>query len=225
MKDYYLFYTALGDSISTGVGSLLAPGFARIYAKITEQYFGIKVLHKNIAQNGATTENLLKMVQSPSAQSFIRNAQIITISIGGNDIKKAGTLYLRTGNEDYLSSSFYKAIENISNTINVIVNLKSTDSSPYMIRILNVYNPTPNLLAVEQWINRYNSFLTSTETSNIQIVDIYSVFEENLGNFLFIDHIHPNYDGYRAIAYELFRTGYFPLDIEIEKRLFALNNL
>ncbi len=76
----------LGDSISTGYG-LTSEGGARIpsYGNQLAAAYGLDDAHyRNLAVNGATSADLL--AQLPEIAEHVKAADIIVISIGGNDV-------------------------------------------------------------------------------------------------------------------------------------------
>jgi len=73
----------LGDSIAYGYG--LADG-EKTYCKIIQDYYGSKVSTVNLAVNGYTTSDLLALVNNEENTDEIKKADVICISIGGNDI-------------------------------------------------------------------------------------------------------------------------------------------
>lgn len=82
-------YVALGDSISSGYG-----------LEEDEQMFTQQVARVNgfslisLAQNGETSETLLERLQDPEAMQAVVQADVITMTIGGNDLMHALYGYL-----------------------------------------------------------------------------------------------------------------------------------
>lgn len=76
-------YVAFGDSIAAGFG-LSAPSEA--YPTILAETLGFKL--SNLAQNGQTSEELKARIAglSKKEKDMVSEAQLITISIGGNDL-------------------------------------------------------------------------------------------------------------------------------------------
>lgn len=75
-----LIYVALGDSITTGYG-LNSPTTESFAALLAEKgNFALT----NLAEDGETTETLLQTIQNNS--TGIKKADVITITIGGNDL-------------------------------------------------------------------------------------------------------------------------------------------
>lgn len=73
---------ALGDSITTGYsadGTLMAS-----YAEMVSSYYGAELV--NLAQDGATSADLLAQLSDAGVQETVAGADIILVTIGGNDI-------------------------------------------------------------------------------------------------------------------------------------------
>ena len=82
-------YVALGDSITTGYGLGGAESFAEESAE-QEGY----TLNGSLASDGATSTDLLEVVRSEANADTLKNADLITITIGGNDLMDALYAYL-----------------------------------------------------------------------------------------------------------------------------------
>ena len=82
-------YVALGDSITTGYGLDEAQSFAEQIAE-QEGY----TLNDSLASDGATSTDLLEVVKSEANADTLKNADLITITIGGNDLMNALYAYL-----------------------------------------------------------------------------------------------------------------------------------
>ncbi|RYM06205.1 hypothetical protein EWH99_03745 [Sporolactobacillus sp. THM7-7] len=81
------FYVALGDSLTVGVGStLFLPDFVAHYRKTLETVLRQPVGLRVLAKNGATTEDILYALQHPEVEKTIREADVITITAGGNAV-------------------------------------------------------------------------------------------------------------------------------------------
>ena len=80
-------YVALGDSITTGYGLTGAENDS--FAALVANENGYELT--NLAQDGATSGDLLEVVQDEENADILQNADLITITIGGNDLM--GALY------------------------------------------------------------------------------------------------------------------------------------
>ena len=80
-------YVALGDSITTGYGLTGAENDS--FAALVANENGYELT--NLAEDGATSGDLLEVVQDKENADILQNADLITITIGGNDLM--GALY------------------------------------------------------------------------------------------------------------------------------------
>ena len=85
-------YVALGDSLATGFGAF--KGYVPRYEAHIETDTGVAVTRTNLGQNGWTSSQLLSALRSdPTFRRAIREAEIVTWNIGGNDLRAARNSY------------------------------------------------------------------------------------------------------------------------------------
>lgn len=80
-------YVALGDSISFGMSATNNMGYTAMFSnhlKSLQPYTNLDFVNKSLP--GYTTTELLQQIMNPSVQAELSNANIITISIGGNNL-------------------------------------------------------------------------------------------------------------------------------------------
>lgn len=144
-------YLALGDSISTGYG-LSQNGFVD---QITDKY-GYNLTNK--ADNGETSQSLLDKLNSNSLKSDIEDADVITLTIGGNDLMNA--FY------DFLAEKYNASAQKDYNGEKIKEILMDDNDAEYsaviMTAMLNI-----------------SSFQSSTQATNAL-----SNFEENLNDII-----------------------------------------
>ncbi|MFC0271464.1 GDSL-type esterase/lipase family protein [Metabacillus herbersteinensis] len=210
----FLKYMALGDSLTVGVGaSFLAPGFVSNYARLTEAELNARVFVDVYARSGIETGEVLKIVENPCLHEKIKHANIITLSAGGNDLISASKVFADTGSDADLQESLKECRENVGNIITIVKELKKDCGEPYMIRILNLYNPLPELPLSDKWVRLFNRHLNSFDDGSlIRVANIYSIFKGREDELLSRDRIHPNNRGYEEIAYTLLQLGYKGID-------------
>ena len=83
-------YVALGDSITTGYG--LTDEENDSFAALVANENGYELT--NLAEDGTTSGDLLEVVQDEENSDILQNADLITITIGGNDLMGALYQYL-----------------------------------------------------------------------------------------------------------------------------------
>ena len=79
-------YTALGDSIAFGTGATDFVGYTDLFSEHLTRKFG-EVTYINLAEDGEKSEDLLMdLIFSTDLQNDVAASDVITISIGGNDL-------------------------------------------------------------------------------------------------------------------------------------------
>ena len=88
MKKRHINYCGLGDSLTVGVGSnIFEKGFIGKYLFLTRKRpFNQPIAPAVFARVGATTGDILKSFEHPFVCRTIKEAEIITITAGGNDL-------------------------------------------------------------------------------------------------------------------------------------------
>ncbi|MBD7967141.1 GDSL-type esterase/lipase family protein [Paenibacillus gallinarum] len=209
-------YLALGDSLTVGIGALFGSGFVPLYQKRLEYHLHSAVLVSNQGINGLTSQRLLSMVKyNQYLRNLIVHADIITISIGGNDLIQAA----RSTRWNLSSPLFIQTLDvcehNMKEMLSQIHSLKK-ESENYFIRLVGLYNPLPKNEAAYHWVKQYNDFLTSLDSNKIATAQLLYAFQGRERELLFFDKVHPSSKGYRVIESQLDRIGYAPL-LQLEK--------
>lgn len=206
-----ILYTAIGDSLSVGTGSFLAPGFEKPYAELTEQALQRKVNVNIFAKNGATSGEILQRLETDEVKSAIQHSSIISITAGGNDLIQAAKQYKKTKQPYLFEHAINGFAFNMSQMMQDIYNVKSSYVSPFIIRLVGLYNPFPRIQGSDYLVESFNSRLQQFANQNTEIANIFFPFKQYGKKVLSLDHLHPNGKGYQLIANILYELGYFPL--------------
>lgn len=207
-------YTAVGDSLTFGIGALPGSGFVPIYRRMAEEHLRQSIDYTNLGINGLTSDALYdRLLRDPMFKRQLNHADIITISIGGNDLIRA----VKSGGERPERARLEKALErcqrNISGCLSVISRLKSGRGHPYVLRVVGLYNPYPTWDEAAEYVIRFNRYLFELASgSYLGVADVYSRFAGREREMLSFDGIHPSSNGYRVIAEKLNQLGYMPLN-------------
>ncbi|NQX46973.1 lysophospholipase [Paenibacillus tritici] len=204
-------YTAIGDSLTTGFGALPGSGFVPVYRRMAEGRLRSPVVSTNLGINGLTTEGLKQRLKTSAVyRGAVKNAQIITVSIGGNDlIKAARAAAPRPGEfQAILQKALRDCKRNFSEIMGILSQLKAGTRSTYIIRIVGLYNPYPQVEVATEWVRQFNRYAAGYSSNIIRFASVYHEFAGNERGLLFLDHIHPNGRGYRVIAVKLDALGY-----------------
>ncbi|OCA88908.1 S-layer homology domain-containing protein [Pseudobacillus wudalianchiensis] len=95
-----LDYVALGDSLAAGqdpYGNKTSAGYADFIAAKWKQEGKLGSYTKEYAKSGATTADVLAGLQLPDVQQAVKQAEVITLSAGANDLFKVVKVNPSTG--------------------------------------------------------------------------------------------------------------------------------
>ncbi|ANS76269.1 lysophospholipase [Paenibacillus yonginensis] len=204
-------YTAIGDSLTTGFGALPGNGFVPVYRRMAEVKLRGFVAYSNLGVNGLISSELDRRVERYSAyRQSLREADIITISIGGNDlIRAAKAAQSQPSNSSrILRSALEECKQHFSNVVGQVYRLKSGSRKPYIIRAVGLYNPYPQIGEATDWVLQFNRYAGQYTNQVYGLANIYPDFVGRERELLFLDHLHPNGRGYRTIAEHLNALGY-----------------
>ncbi|MGM9986021.1 MAG: GDSL-type esterase/lipase family protein [Bacillaceae bacterium] len=128
---------ALGDSIAVGDGTTNG-SYVTLFANNWNETYTGQMTVTNLAQSGSTSTQLLASLKETATQTAIRQADIITINVGGNDIS---TEYNSPGNPFQLTQRFQcvkeRFLKNMQHILQIICQL-----NPKAIVLVNgLYNP------------------------------------------------------------------------------------
>jgi lysophospholipase L1-like esterase len=102
----------LGDSISTGYG-LANKDYS--YGSLVADYYGAQI--ENYAVDGATTGDLLNLLESGGVDSALSDADVILVTIGGNDtLQPALSIIYSTLDKYNIDTSQFNGIQSILDT-------------------------------------------------------------------------------------------------------------
>jgi lysophospholipase L1-like esterase len=168
----------------------------------------------------------------------IREAEIVTWNIGGNDLRAARNSYKKgtcggADNQDCLEASVAKLETNWDAITAEVLELRST--RPTIVRTMDIYNPYVRTdIASDTWKNDggmndfqvFNSYVykanlhiaTTSYAAGVPYAGVHLAFNGPYGyedpkskGYLSFDGLHPNNTGHRVIAGELQKLGYAPL--------------
>jgi len=196
-----LNYLLLGDSIARGAG-VLNPDEA-CYGLMVANTNGYN--YKNDGIDGYTSEMLLKLLDDEAVMNDVENADIISLSIGGNDFLKANIASLLIGAEithDY--QTFYEIRDEFYDNFDKIIRKIQKANPDVLILMQTIYNMRSDLLKGVNQIGSdllnecYNRYLEENPGAYV-LVDVGSVLTGRK-DCLAADTIHPNGTGNIEIA-------------------------
>ena len=119
----------------------------------------------------------------------LREADIITISIGGNDLIRTFKASNGIPNASKMTQVLGETRSNVSQIMRNIRQLKGNHE--YMVRSIGLYNPYPQATEAAYWVRQYNSFLNGAGSGNYACAQVYDRFEGRERELLFWEECIP----------------------------------
>ncbi|MGA7992259.1 MAG: GDSL-type esterase/lipase family protein, partial [Thermoanaerobaculia bacterium] len=202
---------ALGDSLTRGTGDTAGSGGypERVAAALHKT--GLTVTVDNLAVDGAETGDLLRKMEDPATKERIAVANLILLSIGGNDLSHSLRSVMPG---ETAADPTAAALSTASLNLQRILSLLRTANGSAPIRILGLYNPFPegfDRRIARETLLKWNVALeeASFGVSNALVVPTADVFDERPDR-LSADRYHPGADGYAEIAARVVSTLRLP---------------
>jgi lysophospholipase L1-like esterase len=199
-------YVALGDSLAAGWTPYneKGPGYGEYLAERFEQsQYSVDL--KNYGVPGYTSVQLRNQLTNETVAASIRNAEVITIDIGANDVLQA----LRTNDPLILKA----ALDNVHNNLAAILATIDTLNHNVDVYVMGYYNPFPYLTKEQQapLMSLLDALNLTIETLSKKNGDIYvptekviaKHHEEYLPNS---QDIHLSLEGYQIVAKEFWKA-------------------
>ena len=221
-----LSYVAIGDSLTQGVGDTTnSGGFVPIVANLVRSDFSVAVEAQNFGVNGNTSTQIInRMNREEEIQEAIKQADFLTITVGGNDMLKVMRKHL----VGLTVEDFEQPLVQYRSRIQQLVHQIREWNKEAPIYFLGVYNPFflnfPELTQMQEIIDSYNDATKRTVEQMekcyfIPINDLLyrglegeeGIMETISGNQIIVndalyegDRFHPNNIGYQLMARAVF---------------------
>ncbi|WP_167746970.1 GDSL-type esterase/lipase family protein [Cohnella luojiensis] len=204
-----LFVTSLGDSLTKGTGDSTGEGgyVARVIEDLAKQMDKPVYMVNNLAINGLRADQLTNRLDENGFKNAIAKADIILMTIGGNDlfqIAQSGGSMAEGGDisPELLLERLPEAEPRLKDVFQKIRKLNPTARIIY-VGLFNPFYDLPEMTSsgskiVAEW-NDYAYSLAKAD-GNATVVPTYDLFEFNLKAYLSSDHFHPNAQGYARIS-------------------------
>lgn len=217
-----LNYVAIGDSLTEGVGDQTNQGgFIPLLSNAISEISDVNVVSQNFGVAGNTSTQIYKrMTKEKKIQSAIKKADVITITVGGNDVMKV----IRTQFTNLTENSFEKPAQTYQKQLTEIFDFIRDNNPNAQVYVLGIYNPFylnfPDITEMQDIINHWNQTTqetiaqqkqmyfvpindllyqgvngskgVTTSDGEVQTITNNALFEE--------DHFHPNNIGYQIMS-------------------------
>ncbi|MGG1575675.1 SGNH/GDSL hydrolase family protein [Fictibacillus sp. NRS-1165] len=199
-KSKKLHIAALGDSLTRGTGDPDGKGYIGYLKQELAKKTKKEIELSNSAIKGQTSKQLLDQVSQQQIKRQIKGADIILLTIGGNDLFRGGQA-LQQLNSQAINQTEEAYLNNLKELYKEIRSLNKTGT----IYHVGLYNPFSDMedskktsSIVRKW--NYDSANAAAAFPNIIYVPTFDLFELHVNEYLFSDHFHPNKEGYQLIG-------------------------
>lgn len=200
--------TAIGDSLAKGTGDNTGSGFVRRSIQKLNDSGRKSELLNNLAVNGLTTEALLPKLEEKGIRYALQQADLILLSIGGNDLFQGSGLMenAQAGETELDPKQLMKALPQATERLKQILENIRVINPDARVVYVGLYHPfadlkellLPGNIAVSTWNHAAQQMVNND--SNMTMVPTFDLFQGKLDVYLSSDHFHPNSSGYQAIA-------------------------
>ena len=200
-------YLVLGDSIAYGSG--LSNPVDAVYGKIVADTHGFNYINYSVP--GHTTSNLLNRLKNEDVIDAVKNAEIISISIGGNNFLMSnltGLIFDSVVKSDYTKMD--EIAEGFYNEFCLVMDVINENNPDAIVLMQTLYNPQSGKLreVYAEGQKRLNEMIAKYDAEHpgeIIIVDVGTALGEDMECFA-ADDIHPSAKGNLLIAAEVLKT-------------------
>jgi lysophospholipase L1-like esterase len=174
-------YTALGNSIASGVGATNNYGYVNYFRDFLDKLYHCVNLTSR-ANPGFTSSDLLNHLQHDiDTRKAVKNADIITISIGGADLLNclhASNIPACLSNADSIFAH---------NWPQIMSEIRKSIRSHAEIYVMTVYNPfkgdDPNYTTIEFFIQKINRVINKNRSIyHYKVVNVHKDFQGKFTN-------------------------------------------
>lgn len=205
-EEQSLSLVGLGDSLTRGIGDDKGAGyFDRLKAALSKNQKKT-VVASNLSVSGAKSKDLLILLQDKGVQYTVTHADVIVMTMGGNDLSpgigNVTSEFLATYQPDITSFT--------TNAKTILETIRSNNSEApiYWISLFNPYEGLKGYEKTSEAIIQWNLSLEKIAETypNVYIVPSLDLFKGKVPAWLYVDKYHPNGNGYQAIADRLVPT-------------------
>jgi lysophospholipase L1-like esterase len=213
---------ALGDSLTKGTGDLSGDGgYVGKSEKKLEALWKKPVHVFNQAINGWRADSLLNSLDERNIQNLLLQADIIMLTIGGNDLNQAANNPINLSDTNVQATPTESKAPDTTPDLNyteIKKNLPAVEEKlTKILTKLAELNPKAKIVYVGLYNPYYAQDITKEGTAilqdwnlkasqvansynNMVVVPTFDLFQFDIKKYLYLDEFHPNELGYERIA-------------------------
>ncbi|WP_391117349.1 SGNH/GDSL hydrolase family protein [Psychrobacillus sp. L3] len=207
-------YIALGDSIAAGQtpNRAIDAGYTDLIAQELMRSHQLAYFSKALAFPGYTTADVLRTVRTKEAKELLKNATVVTISAGANDLLRLVQVNPSNGSVAYKQIQVNYALNNVRKNIDDIIKEVQAVTPKAKIVVMGYYFPYPHVHdaqkeGIKKELNTMNAILkTEANANGATFVAVDEAFKGHEKELLpNPSDVHPTMEGYRLIANAFFK--------------------
>ncbi|MER2089674.1 MAG: GDSL-type esterase/lipase family protein [Sporosarcina sp.] len=194
----------LGDSLTQGVGDELKKEgyFGRVTGRMIE-WKGVKEVDvSNLAKRGRRSDQLLEKLADSEVQASVKTADLIFLTIGGNDIMKV----VKANLFNLKMEPFYIELGKFESRLDELFTIIRDLNGDAIVVVAGLYNPfsivTDETNEFEEIIDDWNKAIEVRAIMDGKscFVPVTDLFDSNTNMVYHTDFFHPNAKGYDGMA-------------------------
>lgn len=204
-----LHITAVGDSLTQGVGDETEnEGYVGIVRNRLENSNVDQLVVDNFGKRGNRTDQLLKRLkEKEDLISSVKNADMVLITIGANDIMKIVKENFTSLSYDTFTKE-QSAYQNRLEDIFTIIRQYNEDAHIFLIGLFNPFSQYfEDIPELDKIITDYN-YIGQKVVSNYEsatFIPVKDLFVNTDENLFAEDHFHPNSKGYQLMGEQILK--------------------
>jgi lysophospholipase L1-like esterase len=189
----------IGDSIARGAGDETSRGFSFYLPQELKNKTPKEIAVNNVGIDGLQTEGLSALVRGEKLRPAIAAADFVLISIGGNDLRHIQHLSDVTKEE-----GFQRTFDTYATGLMAILKTLRKANADALIIFLGLYYPSAqesssdDIRFLLDWNEGTQKIIEGA--GRAIFIPTYDLFKLNVAKYLAPDALHPNGEGYQAIA-------------------------
>lgn len=217
----------LGDSLTEGVGDQSKKGGYLPY--LEELLLANKGINKaeivNFGVSGHRTTQLIKRMEKDEVRSSIKEADMILITIGGNDVMSV----VKENFSNLTIEDFDRARPLFNERLQQILKEIRNQNTVSSIVVIGLYNPFSfslgEITEINQVISEWNKSSQDViaKDDNAYFVEIADLFQGDVETLLHTDFFHPNNQGYELIAERVYHVLNRDVLDQIPNKVYVVN--